>query len=191
MLSPFGPKSNTQHNPRRDRRGTAVDRDPVAGLPPMRCCSTRQIVRRVVEHNMADFTDRRLDVLKRCGPQRKSRTLDRQHHPKSSMTVPPRRLKRSTNGDNDLLDTHGSNMIAEAEAIRGVAVSQQITGGGVPGKSLGDLTRESGLRGVPSDIEVYDPPSIVIKDDHGTENSECRGDNHEHVGCGDVCGVVL
>jgi hypothetical protein len=46
--------------------------------------------------------------------------------------------------------------------------------------------REPSLRGIASDIEVYDSSSIVIKDDHSVEDSECRGRNHEHVDRGDV-----
>src|SRR5246127_3225292 len=64
------------------------------------------------------------------------------------------------------------------------------SGGGVPGKGFGDLTREPSLRWILGDLEVNDPSSMVIKDDHSIKEPECRGRNHEHVHRGDVRHVI-
>src|SRR6516165_7437929 len=84
---------------------------------------------------------------------------------------------------NHLLDAHYSNTITETLAIRCIPVSQQIAQGGVPGKGFGDLTSEPSLHWTLGDLEVNDPSSMVIKDNHSIKEPKCRVRNHEQGMC--------
>jgi hypothetical protein len=64
-------------------------------------------------------------------------------------TLAADRANDPTRRGNNLLDVHRSNTITETEAIRRVAVSQQIAGHGVPRKRFGDLPREPSLSSSP------------------------------------------
>ena len=47
------------------------------------------------------------------------------------------------------------------------------------------MPREPNLRWVSGDLEMDDPPSMVIKYNHGIEHPERRGRDDEHVNRGD------
>jgi hypothetical protein len=78
---------------------------------------------------------------------------------------------------NDRFNTHRVNSIAEARTIRRVTVAQQIARRGVPGKGLGHLAREPGLRRILGEVEVNDPSSIMAEEDQGVEKPKCRSCN--------------
>jgi hypothetical protein len=83
-----------------------------------------------------------------------------------------------------------ADTILEANPIRGISVSQQIARRGVPRKGLGDLPREPDLGRVLGDLEMDDPSSMVIKDNHGIKQLKRRGRDHEHVDRRDGCHMV-
>src|SRR6202023_1114344 len=74
---------------------------------------------------------------------------------------------------------------------RRVTVAQQVARHGLPGKGLGHLAREPGLRRILGDVEVNDPSSIMAEEDQGVEKPKCRSCDDEHVDRDNVVHVVL
>ena len=96
-------------------------------------------------------------------------TADRTDETLSVRVLP----RRSWRGD-DFRDAHRSNAMAESRTIRFVAVSQQITGCGVPRKGLGHLARKPILRGIWRDREVDYTSAIETEHDQAAEQVVCR-----------------
>src|SRR6266436_4746753 len=63
-------------------------------------------------------------------------------------------LPRGARCGDDLVDPHRPDTIAEALAIRGIPVPQQVARRRVPRESLSHLSRKPDLRGLPGDVEV-------------------------------------
>src|SRR5450759_2667056 len=62
---------------------------------------------------------------------------------------------------------------------------------GVPGKGLGHLVREPGLRRIMGNRDVNNLSSVMAEDDQGIEKLECCGCNNEHVDRRNVGQVVM
>jgi hypothetical protein len=102
----------------------------------------------------------------------------------------PLRLATPSWDRDDFCDVHCFDSTAKLQAIRCVAVAQQIPGRGVPRKGFDRLAREPSCGRTLGDGGAHDSPSIVGQNDRHVEQPERCGRHNEHVDRSDALGVI-
>jgi len=94
-------------------------------------------------------------------------------------------------GDEDLVESHAFHPTGEHVAVDGVAIPEQVLGGGFFWEGLDQLLGGSRSGWVIGHIDVDEFPALVPKDDEPEEQAERQGWDHEEVDSADVIEVSI
>ncbi len=101
---------------------------------------------------------------------------DRADHPFDKRVL-PRRTRRG----HDLFDTHRRHRRADIGSVRAIPIPDQIPRSRVPRERFPELLGDPRRGRVRRDAEVYDPTSLVAKDDEHEQHRERGRRHHEEV----------
>ena len=87
-------------------------------------------------------------------------------------------------------DAHGTQSVCDDGAVDPIAVLDHVSGGAIPRKSLGDLTRNPFGRGICCDVDPDEVSAVQPDDDEGIEQVETDSCNNEQVHGGNVRRMV-
>ncbi len=91
----------------------------------------------------------------------------------------------------DLGDAHALHPSSKLAPVDAVAIAKEIARRRVIGERLDDLLSGPGGSRRVRDVEVHDPPTIMLEDHEHVENSESRGRHDEEVDRDEVGEVIL